>query len=139
MIRMIKTLKAVIYDRVSTDEQATEGYSIPAQIELLVDYAKRHNLTITDENIDNGKSGKSIAGPPQMSRLLMALLYLVRNLDSILEQADSEEKKELLRMIIKEIEITPSAASRKEGRQIHKIHLHFDFTPAGIKKSQKIS
>jgi site-specific DNA recombinase len=70
MIKMIKTLKAVIYARVSTDEQAAEGYSIPAQIELLVDYAKRHNLTITDEYIDNGKSGKSIAGRPQMSRLL---------------------------------------------------------------------
>ncbi|HDR8412855.1 TPA: recombinase family protein [Bacillus cereus] len=68
---------------------------------------------------------------------LMALLYFVRNLDSILDQADSEEKKELLRMIIKEIEITPTASSRKEGRQVNKIHLHFDFTPAGVKKKSK--
>lgn len=68
---------------------------------------------------------------------LMALLYFVRNLDNILDQADSEEKKELLRMIIKEIEITPTAPSRKEGRQIDKIHLHFDFTPAGVKKKSK--
>jgi site-specific DNA recombinase len=68
---------------------------------------------------------------------LMALLHFVRNLDSILDQSDSEEKKELLRMIIKEIEITPTAASRKEGRQINKIHLHFDFTPAGVKKKSK--
>lgn len=68
---------------------------------------------------------------------LMALLYFVRNLDSILDQADSEEKKELLRMIIKEIEITPAAPSPREGRQITKIHLHFDFTPAGVKKKSK--
>ncbi|HCO79982.1 MAG TPA: resolvase [Bacillus sp. (in: Bacteria)] len=68
---------------------------------------------------------------------LMALLYLVRNIDCILEQADSEEKKALLRMIIQEIEITPSAPSRKEGRQITKIHLLFDFTPNGVKKKSK--
>lgn len=68
---------------------------------------------------------------------LMALLYFVRNLDSILDQADSEEKKELLRMIIKEIEITPAAPSPRKGRQITKIHLHFDFTPAGVKKKSK--
>lgn len=54
-----------------------------------------------------------------------ALNYLVKNIDSILKQAGSEEKKELLQMIIQEIEITPSAVSRKEGRKITKIHLHF--------------
>lgn len=70
---------------------------------------------------------------------LMALLYFVRNLDSILDQADSEEKKGLLRMIIKEIEITPAAPSLRKGRQITKIHLHFDFTPTGVKKSQRTS
>ena len=70
---------------------------------------------------------------------LMALHYLVKNIDSILEQAASEEKKELLRRIIKEIEITPTAPTPREGRQITKIHLHFDFTPTGVKRSQKIS
>lgn len=68
---------------------------------------------------------------------LMALNYLVKNIDSILEQATSEEKKELLRMIIKEIEITPTAPTSREGRQITKIHLHFDFTPTGVKKKSK--
>jgi len=68
---------------------------------------------------------------------LMALHYLVKNIDSILEQAASEEKKELLRRIIKEIEITPTAPTPREGRQITKIHLHFDFTPTGVKKKSK--
>ncbi|TKD67686.1 recombinase family protein [Pseudalkalibacillus hwajinpoensis] len=88
----------------------------------------QHHLEDIEEKLTN-TSSKPID--------LMALLYFVRNLDSILEQADSEEKKELLRMIIKEIEITPTAASRREGRQINKIHLHFDFTPAGVKKKTK--
>jgi site-specific DNA recombinase len=67
---------------------------------------------------------------------LVALHYLIKNIDDILEQASGEEKKELLRMIVQEIEITPTAASRKEGRQIAKTQLHYDFTPNGVKKSQ---
>jgi site-specific DNA recombinase len=66
----MKNLIAVIYVRVSTEEQATEGYSIKAQKELLINHAARHNLTIVDEYVDEGKSGKSITGRPQMSRLL---------------------------------------------------------------------
>ncbi|WP_371068826.1 recombinase family protein [Sediminibacillus sp. JSM 1682029] len=66
----MSSLKAVIYVRVSTDDQAKEGYSIPAQKDLLNDYASKHNITIIDEYIDEGKSGKSISGRPQMTRLL---------------------------------------------------------------------
>jgi site-specific DNA recombinase len=67
---MIKKINAVIYARVSTEEQATEGYSIKAQKDLLSSYAEKHNLTIVSEYIDEGKSGKSIDGRPQMMRLL---------------------------------------------------------------------
>src|SRR5699024_10967201 len=66
----MKTMNAVIYARVSTDDQAREGYSIAAQKELLEDYAERHGLTIIDEYIDEGKSGKSIDGRAQMTHLL---------------------------------------------------------------------
>ncbi|WP_422124657.1 hypothetical protein DHX103_07505 [Planococcus sp. X10-3] len=68
---------------------------------------------------------------------LMALHYLVKNIDEIMKQADPQDKKELLRLLIREIEITPSAVSRKEGRQISRIYLHFDFTPLGGKKKSK--
>ena len=67
---MIKSPQAVIYARVSTEEQATDGYSIKAQKDLLSNYAEKNNLTIIDDYIDEGKSGKSIAGRPQMIRLL---------------------------------------------------------------------
>ncbi|MDR4432607.1 recombinase family protein, partial [Bacillus anthracis] len=48
---MIKTLQAVIYARVSTEEQATEGYSIKAQKDLLIKYAENNNLTIIADYI----------------------------------------------------------------------------------------
>ncbi|REB77460.1 resolvase [Cutibacterium acnes] len=63
-------LTGVIYARVSTEEQASEGYSIEAQKQLLRDYAKHRNIQIIDEYIDEGRSGKSIEGRPQMLRLL---------------------------------------------------------------------
>src|SRR3981081_1286477 len=38
--------KAVIYARVSSKEQEKEGYSIPAQLKLLKDYAAAQNLAV---------------------------------------------------------------------------------------------
>src|SRR5690625_4856964 len=63
-------MNAAIYARVSTEEQATDGYSVKAQREALSDYARKHNLNIINEYIDEGKSGKSISGRPQMTKLL---------------------------------------------------------------------
>ena len=68
---------------------------------------------------------------------LMALRYLVANIDNVLEQAEAEEKKELLRLIIQDINIAPSAPSRRAGRHVTQINLKFDFTPDGIKKKSK--
>ena len=41
--------KAVIYARVSSKEQEKEGYSIPAQLELLRNYAIKNNMLIVKE------------------------------------------------------------------------------------------
>lgn len=45
--------KAVIYARVSSKEQEKEGYSIPAQTELLKEYALKNNITIVQEYTDS--------------------------------------------------------------------------------------
>lgn len=66
------TLKGVIYARVSTEEQATEGYSIAAQKEALQEYARLRQIDIVDQFVDEGRSGKSIDGRPQMQQLLQA-------------------------------------------------------------------
>lgn len=63
-------LKAVIYARVSTEEQAKEGFSIAAQISELDKYAGLNNLEIVERYIDEGASGKSIKGRSQLIRLL---------------------------------------------------------------------
>lgn len=45
--------KAVIYARVSSIEQKKEGYSIPAQVKLLKEYAQKSSLEIVQEFTDS--------------------------------------------------------------------------------------
>lgn len=44
--------KAVLYARVSSKEQEKEGFSIPAQLKLLREYAAGHGITIVKEYVD---------------------------------------------------------------------------------------
>lgn len=50
--------KAVIYARVSSKEQEQEGYSIPAQLKLLNEYAEKHNFEVVQEFTDNETAKK---------------------------------------------------------------------------------
>ncbi|MCB4792206.1 MAG: recombinase family protein [Elusimicrobia bacterium] len=51
-------VKVALYARVSTEEQ-TNNYSLDAQKDLLIKYAKENNFVITGEYIDGGYSGTS--------------------------------------------------------------------------------
>lgn len=66
----MKIKKVAIYARVSTEEQASEGYSIAAQLQTLRQYANLYNWVIADEYVDEGISGKNITGRPAMQRLV---------------------------------------------------------------------
>ena len=44
--------RAVLYARVSSKDQEKEGYSIPAQLKLLREYAVKHGFTIVKEFVD---------------------------------------------------------------------------------------
>ena len=44
--------QAVIYARVSSKEQEKEGFSIPAQLKLLKEYAAAHGFTVAQEYVD---------------------------------------------------------------------------------------
>jgi site-specific DNA recombinase len=44
--------RAVLYARVSSKEQEREGFSIPAQLKLLRDYAEAQKIKIVDEYVD---------------------------------------------------------------------------------------
>jgi site-specific DNA recombinase len=55
--------QAILYARVSTDEQARSGYSLDQQIEALRDYAAREGYEVLKELLDPGQSGASLERP----------------------------------------------------------------------------
>lgn len=89
--------KVAIYIRVSTQEQADEGYSIGAQKEKLINYCKAMSWNIYDIYIDGGFSGSNIKRPG-MEKMLNELgnvdLVLVYKLDRL-----SRSQKDTLYLI----------------------------------------
>ena len=89
--------KVAIYIRVSTNEQAEEGYSIQAQKERLINYCKAKEWTIYDFYIDGGHTGSNI-NRPALERLLGDLehidIVLVYKLDRL-----SRSQKDTLYLI----------------------------------------
>ena len=55
--------RAILYARVSTDEQARSGYSLAQQIEALRNYASREGYEVLEEVSDPGQSGASLERP----------------------------------------------------------------------------
>ena len=49
---LIDRQEAVVYARVSSKEQEKEGFSIPAQLRLLHDYASQNRLSVAKEFVD---------------------------------------------------------------------------------------
>lgn len=67
---MDRKFSAALYIRVSTEEQATEGQSVPAQIETLTQYCKLYNIEIYNIYKDLGISGKETKNRPELIRML---------------------------------------------------------------------
>jgi site-specific DNA recombinase len=55
--------RAILYARVSTDEQARNGYSLAQQLEALREYAAREGYEVLQEVQDPGQSGASLERP----------------------------------------------------------------------------
>ncbi|MDP9477460.1 MAG: recombinase family protein [Actinomycetota bacterium] len=55
--------RAILYARVSTEEQARSGYSLAQQIEALREYAGREGYEVLEEVADPGQSGASLERP----------------------------------------------------------------------------
>ncbi len=68
--------KAVLYARVSSKEQEREGFSIPAQLTLLREYAIKNDLKIVSEFVEAETAKK--AGRTQFN---IMLIYLKNNAD----------------------------------------------------------
>ena len=55
--------RAILYARVSTDEQARSGFSLAQQLEALREYASREGYEVLEEVTDPGQSGASLERP----------------------------------------------------------------------------
>lgn len=62
--------RVAIYARVSTTEQAEEGYSIDEQQRLLTEWCERNGYIVHEVYADRGISGKSITKRPALIKLL---------------------------------------------------------------------
>lgn len=76
------TKKAVLYARVSTDEQADKGYSLPSQLEMCRKYADRLGYEVVTELREDYSGATSIAQRPEGKKL--AALLKARNADAVI-------------------------------------------------------
>lgn len=75
-------MKTGIYIRVSTEEQAKEGYSIKAQEEKLKDYVRIKGWELYKVYADEGISGKNITERPAINERLRDLIS--KKIDNVL-------------------------------------------------------
>lgn len=62
-------LRAVLYARVSTEEQAEEGHSIDAQLRVLREFCARKGWQVVGEYVDAGYSGRTLKRPKMQALL----------------------------------------------------------------------
>lgn len=104
-MEMQKKMKAALYIRVSTEEQALDGQSASAQLETLRQYCSAFGIEVFDVFMDLGLSGKSMKDRHELKRLVeacsnkqfdMVLVWkisrLSRNLKDLLYLIDIFEK-----------------------------------------------
>ncbi len=61
--------RVALYMRVSTEDQAKEGFSLDAKLERLRFYAKAQGWTVAGEYVDEGHSGRTTKRP-QYARMM---------------------------------------------------------------------
>ncbi|MYL41245.1 hypothetical protein GLV99_06375 [Virgibacillus massiliensis] len=94
---------------------------------------QKNQLAVTESRIEKlEKDLQTISKDPIDAE---ALTHLLKNIDTLLDQADATEKKELLALFVRDIQITKEKVSHKEGRQIKCINLMFDFTIEALQGS----
>lgn len=119
-------MKAALYIRVSTEEQAKEGFSIEAQKNKLIQYCQLHDYEIAGIYIDDGYSAKDL-NRPEAQRLIedikaggkgieMVVVYkldrLIRNLRLLLEMLDLFAKRDIAFTSLTENLDTSTASGR---------------------------
>ena len=59
----VEPVRVAIYTRVSTEDQAKEGFSLDAQLDKLRSYCKARDWIVGGEYIDDGYSGRNVKRP----------------------------------------------------------------------------
>ena len=59
----VQPVRAAIYTRVSTEDQAKEGFSLDAQLDKLKSYCKARDWIVAGEYVDEGYSGRKTRRP----------------------------------------------------------------------------
>ena len=67
---MKEKINTAIYIRVSTEDQAKDGFSVNAQREKLTKYAEANDWNIYDYYVDDGISGKNLVDRPEVERMI---------------------------------------------------------------------
>src|ERR1700687_647502 len=65
--------KAILYARVSSDEQAEHGYSLPTQLDAMRKYATDNSLVVVAEFVDDCSGTIRLYDRPQGKNLLGVL------------------------------------------------------------------
>ena len=91
-----------LYTRVSTEDQAKEGFSLDAQEERLLAYCKARGWEVADKYVDDGHSGRSVKRPAyqrMMSEkdrwdaiLVIKMDRIHRNARNFMEMMDNLQK-----------------------------------------------
>jgi DNA invertase Pin-like site-specific DNA recombinase len=82
-----KPIRAAIYTRVSTEDQAKEGFSLDAQLDKLRSYCRARDWEISGEYVDDGYSGRHIKRRPAYKKMMHEMenwdILLVIKMDRI--------------------------------------------------------
>ena len=129
--KMTTNNRAVLYARVSSDRQEKEGFSIPAQIKLIKEYAKRNNIKIVAEFVEAETAKK--AGRKEFNNMIKFLkknqtvkTVLVEKTDRLYRNLKDyvliDEIKNIAIHFVKENQIL-SESSRSQDKFMHGIRV----------------
>lgn len=117
-------MKVAVYARVSSEKQAENDLSISAQIKEMAKYAKRNNMTIVKEFIDEAESARS-ANRPAFQEMITQAKKKEKPFDAILVWKLSRFARN------REDSIIYKSLLRKHGVSVISINEQVDDTPSG--------
>lgn len=118
-------MNCVLYARVSTDRQADKDLSIPAQLQLMRDFAQRQQWTVVEEFIEPGETATTMANRP----VLQAMLRRIQGGELKVETVVSHKLNRMARNLDDYIPLRAQLA--KHGVRLTYVVEKIDETPSG--------